>query len=137
MRVQTQQVYGGLDMWHFSKLPGDAGRCQPMGARHCALVVVPRDSSEVRGADAELEAAASLGLWVEDVLMRCREGQEVSDLRDFSRSPPVGRQPLGAEGSRSACEDHHPPSATSVSAVHAESGGREPFTTSGPGATVP
>ena len=137
MRVQTQQADGGLDRWHLSKLPGDAGRCQPTGAGPCALVVVPRGRSEVRGADAELEAAASLGLWVEDVLMRCREGQEVSDLRDFSRAPPVGRQPLGVEGSRAACEDHHPPSPTSVSAVHAESGGREPLAASGPGATVP
>ena len=137
MRVQTQQAYGGLDRWHLSKLPGDAGRCQPTGAGHCALVVVPRGSSEVRGADAELEAAASLGLWVEDVLMRCREGQEVAELRDFSRPPPVGRQPLGVEGSRSACEGHHPPSPTSVSAVQAESSGRDPVATSSPGATVP
>ena len=52
-----------------------------MGALHHALMVVPQDSSEFRGADAELEAAASLGLWVEDELMRRWEGQEVSHLR--------------------------------------------------------
>ena len=53
----------------FHKPPGDAECCQTVGALHCALVVVPKDSSEVRGDDAELKAAASLGLWVEDVLM--------------------------------------------------------------------
>lgn len=64
------------------KPPGDAGRCQPVGALHRALMVLPQDSSEFRGADTELEAAASLGLWVEDELMRRWEGQEVSHLRD-------------------------------------------------------